>query len=251
MRIVRAIALRELRALLHTATGWWVAAGFQFLAGVFWLALVDTYAVRAAGQVFDSYAEVQLSTTDHLLAPFFGNVAILVLVVGPAVTMRLFADEARQQTRPLLASAPITAAQIVAGKFLGAFAYVFGISLSTAWMPLSLFAWSSPDVGAMVAGYLALASVGAAVCALGSLTSAVTEHPLVALVLAFSIAIALWILGWVDPDPTSWTSQLSMAPHVRELVRGALRASDLAYFVLLSGWCLFATWQRVDAWRYT
>ncbi|MCB9682002.1 MAG: ABC transporter permease subunit [Alphaproteobacteria bacterium] len=250
MRVVLAIAGRDLRALLHHATGWAVAAGFLLLAGVFWLALLDGYVVHGQEQLYDPYSSVQLSLTNHLLAPYFGNLTVLVLFVAPAVAMRSFADEVRAGTVALLATSPITAWQIVLGKYLGSLGYVLVLVAATLWMPLSLLAWTVPDPGAVVGGYLATVLLAATVVAIGTLVSATTEHPLVALVLTFALTLVLWIVGWVDPDPTSPIGQLSLAVHVQDMIHGALRRSDLSYFALLVGWCLFATWQRVLAWRY-
>jgi ABC-2 type transport system permease protein len=250
MRVVYVIARREVGALLHTATGWLVLAAFLLLAGVFWVALVDHYVSVGQDQVFDPYAVQQLSLADHLLAPWFGNLVIVVLVVAPALTMRLLADEVRHHTIELLRSSPITTAQIVLGKYLGSLA-VYGLLLAaSAALPCSLYAWASPDPGAVAAGYLALLGVGAVVLAVGLLASACTDSPLVALMLTFAVVLCLWIVGWTDPDPTSATSQLALSTHVQDLLRGALRLSDLSYFVLLVGWCLFATHQRVEAHRY-
>jgi ABC-2 type transport system permease protein len=117
-------------------------------------------------------------------------------------------------------------------------------------MPAVLAAWRAPDPGAVLAGYVTLALLGAAVTAVGVLASAFTDAQLVALVLAFAATIMLWIVGWVDPDPTSVPSRLSLSRHVQDGLRGALRLSDLTYFGALVGWCLLAAWQRVAAWRY-
>lgn len=250
MRAVWAIARREVRALLHTATGWLVLGGFLFLTGAFWLALVDNYLARSGDLAYDPYSDVRMSLVDHLLAPFFGNVAILLLVVCPAVTMRSFADEQRLGTIDLLATSPVSAWQIALGKLGGAWAFVGLLLASTLWMPLALTPFGRLDPGALLGGYLSLGLLGATLCALGTLASALTDQALVALVLSFSVTLVLWIVGWLNPDPTSLVSQVSIATHVSDMARGALRASDVAYFVLLCGWSLVALQQRVASWRY-
>lgn len=250
MSVILRIARREVQALLHTVVGWLVLAAFLGLSGVFWLALVNHYVTVASDQVFDPYAVQQLSLADHLLAPWFGNLVIVVLVVAPALAMRLLADEVRHHTIALLRTSPITTAEIVLGKYLGALAAFLGLLAASAALPLSLYAWASPDPAALLAGYLALTGVGAVVLAIGLLASASTDSPLVALVLTFALVLCLWIIGWTDPDPTSVASQLALSTHVQDLLHGALRLSDLSYFSLLVGWCLFATHQRVEAYRY-
>lgn len=251
IRPVIAIAGRDLRALFATATGWLVLGGFLLLAGVFWIALLEGYVARSQDAIFDPYAAVRSNLTDHLLGPFFGNLTLLLVVVGPAVTMRSFADEVRLHTVELLATAPLHAWQIALGKLLGAWAFVALALLAILWMPLSLYAWASPDPGAIFGGGLAVLLFGLAVCALGTLASSLTDSALVALVLSFSATLALWVAGRIDPDPTSLPSQLSLSQHLVDLVRGAVRLSDVAYFLLLAAWATFATWQRVEAWRYT
>lgn len=250
MRPAWAIAARDLRGLLHTLTGWLVLAGFQLLSGVFFLTLVDNYVARASDGMFDPFAAVHLSVAEHLLAPFFGNVAILLLVVAPAVTMRSFAEEVRGHTLDLLLTAPVGPGEVALGKLLGSFAFLVLLLVSTAWMPLWLTAYGPLDAGAVVGGYLSLALLGAALCGVGTLASVLTDSPLVALVLSFAVSLVLWIVGWLDPDPTSLISQLSLAVHVRDLSRGAVRLSDVAFFVLLTVWCWAAIRARVDAWRY-
>ncbi len=54
------------------------------------------------------------------MAPIFGTATIMLLMVVPLLSMRLIAEERRNQTLPFLLSAPVSIAQIVLGKFLGA-----------------------------------------------------------------------------------------------------------------------------------
>lgn len=250
MSVTGAIARAEVRALLRGTTGWLVVAGFQLAAGLFWLALLDAYVVRSRDRLFDPYAAARLDLVDHLLAPFFGNLTVLLLVVGPAVSMRAFAEERRRGTLDGLLAAPVRGSEIVLGKFLGGFFLVALCLLGTVWMPVSVGLWRPIDPGAVLLGYAGLLALGAATLAIGLLASAFTESPVVALVLAFATVLALWIVGWVDPDPTSVPAQLSLSRHVQDALHGSARASDLAYFTGLVGWCLLAAWQRVEAYRW-
>ncbi len=245
-----AVATREVRALLRSTTGWLVLAGFQVAAGVFWLALLDNYVVRSRDRLFDPYGAAQLDLVDHLLAPFFGNLTVLLLVLGPAVAMRAFSEERRAGTMELLLAAPVRGWEVVLGKFVGAYALVLICLATTLWMPASLAFWRAPDPGAVLLGYVGLGLLGAAVVAVGLLAAAFAESAVVALVLAFAAVLALWIVGWVDPDPTSWAGQLSLSRHVQDPIHGALHLSDLGYFAALVGWCLVAAWQRVESWRW-
>ena len=57
------------------------------------------------------------------LMPFFGFVPWVFMLLVPAITMRLWAEERRLGTIELLLTLPITRAQAVVGKFLAAWAF--------------------------------------------------------------------------------------------------------------------------------
>ncbi|MCB9664525.1 MAG: ABC transporter permease [Alphaproteobacteria bacterium] len=250
MSRVLAVAARDLRVQLRTPAGWLALAAIQALAGLFWLMLVDGYVERRADLVFDPYAAARTTLADHLVAPYLGNVAVLLLVLGPAVTMGALAEERRTGRSELLLTSPLRPAELVAGKALASLGWVALVLAGTAVLPLALGAWAPVDLGALAGGYLGLGLLGAVVVGVGLLCSAVTDRQVVALLLAYVVLMALWVVGWLDRDPTSLPSQLSLSAHLRDLLRGAVRRSDLSYLLLLTGWTLFATWQRVRTWRH-
>jgi ABC-2 type transport system permease protein len=251
MRHVWTIARREVGATLHTTTGWLVLMGVQLIAGLLFLVRLDQYLVLMADQVGNPYAAYHMTLAEQLLAPWFGNLIVMLLLVCPALSMRLFAEEMRQHTLELLVTSPAPSWSIVLGKFLGVAGYLCLALGCTAWMPLTLLAWASPDPAAIVGGYLGMVLLGSAILAIGMLASSFTENQVVALVLGFAGTLCIWMVGWLDPDPTSWASQAALGSHVQDFLVGGFRLSDLAYYLLVIGWCLFATLQRVESYRYT
>lgn len=245
------IARRELRATLSTTTGWLVLTGVLVISGLLFVIRLEQYVVTMADQVVNPYASVHFTMTDELLAPWFGNLIVVWLLVCPALSMRLLSEEARQHTLELLVTAPVPSWAVVLGKFLGVFGFLVLTLAATAWMPVSLWFWGQPDPAAIIGGYLAMALLGGALLAIGMLASAFTENQVVALVLSFAATLCFWMVGWLDPDPTSVASQLSLGSHVQEMLHGGVRMSDLAYYLLVMAWCLFATHQRLEAYRYT
>lgn len=248
MRGIQTIAAREWADLIRTPTGWWLLAGLHLVSGLFFLILVERYVVGAAeGAAGLTTGPVRVH--DHLVAPWLGNTALVLLLLGPAIAMRSLADEVRLHTLPLLLSAPLSAGQIVVGKFLGAWLWSLFALATTLWIPGWLSLHASIDVGALAAGYLALSLVAANVVAIGVACSSFTAQPAVALVLAASITLVLWVLGLTDPDPTSFTSRVALSTHVRDMLLGLVRLSDLTYLLVLPLWCLLAAHERVEAWR--
>lgn len=256
MRASLHIALRELRATLHTAVGWLVLTGFLLLTGFFWASMVSYYVLQGADLVSNPYASVQMNLSDHLLAPFFGNTIVVLMMVCPAIAMRLFAEEQRHHTLELLLSSPLRTHEIVAGKLLGALGFVGLMLLCTAHYPLSLWLWGAPDWGVVAGGYLVLLLVSAALLSVGMFFSAMTSNQIVALVAAFATTLALWVLSWAAGEGSggAWASlaeHLALSSHVEQMLRGGVLLSDLCYFAGFIGVFFLATHQRVDAHRWS
>jgi hypothetical protein len=57
-------------------------------------------------------------------------------------------------------------------------------------------------------------------------------------------------MSWVGGGPDGFWTQLSPAAHIEDLLKGAVRLSDLAYFGMFIGFFLFATHQRVEGYRW-
>ncbi len=245
------IAGRELRSIFNTTIGWLVLAGFLLVAGFLWSSMVSYYVMQSTDVVANPYAASQMSFTDYLLAPFFGNVAVVLLMLCPAISMRLFSEELKQRTLELLLTSPLSTLEIVLGKFLGAMAFVVVMLVGTFTVPVTLLFWGEPDVGALVGGYLGVLLVSGAVISMGMLFSAFTSNQIVALVWAFSAALVLWVLSWVSQEPGSIFERLALVSHVEDLLRGLVNLSDLVYFAAFIGFFLFATWQRVESYRWS
>lgn len=248
MRAIRALAARELGALVHTPAGWVVLAGFQLLAGLLFLVILDGYVARAADVLADPIGGPAQTITTHLVAPFVGNLALFLALVGPAVGHRALLTQGGG-LGPLVAVAPVSTGQVVAGRFLGTWGATLALVLPTAWMPLAVGAWAPVDLGALALGYAALAGFAAVTTALGLLAGALTDHALAAWILATAVTVGAYVVGLGALDPGPWVALVSPTPHLVGPPRGLLRASDASWFVLVTVWALFAAVQRLDARR--
>ena len=220
---VFAIARREPRSYFSTTLGWLVLSGFLFLTGFFWISMVSTYMQQELDLVYNPQAAASLNFTDHLLPPFFGNTAVVLLMICPALSMGLLADEFRRHTIELLHTSPISSGEIVLGKFLGAMGFVTVLLGASAYMPLTTLWYGQPDLLVIVAGYLGLFLLCGAMIAMGMLFSAITSKSMVAMVLTFSSGLVLWVLPWIatGDNPDSLLTQLSMMTHLEDILVGA------------------------------
>src|SRR5204862_289793 len=107
---------------------------------VFLNLLVD-YARNA--EFMDQYTGV----ADYLGGGLYGFATIILLLVMPLMTMRLFSEERKSGTLTLLLSSPASLIEIVLGKFLGLVAFMLALVALLAAMPLSLLPGCDLDPG--------------------------------------------------------------------------------------------------------
>ncbi len=255
MRNILAIADREVRGYFATPVGWVVLCIFLILTGFFFASIVTLFSAQSAELAMNPYGGPDLNVNEYLVAPFFGNVAVVLLFLCPAVTMRVFAEDRRSKALELLLTSPVSTAEIVLGKYLGAMGFIGVLLLCTAHFPLLLFWMTSPDPGVLFSSYLSVLLMSGSFVAVGVLTSAFTENQVVALLAGFGTLLMFWVISWADASSSSSTvgevlSYLSMLTHLDQLAKGLIHSRDLVYYASFIGFFLFATHQRVEAFRW-
>lgn len=250
MRIVH-IATRELGSMLGSAVGWIVLTAFNLVSGiVFFLSMVG-YSQSSEQLIATPFSGFTLTFADHLLWPFISFQALFLLFLLPGITMRQFSEEIRQRTLELLETSPVETWEIVLGKFAGAMAFVTILLGVGVWAPILLLWWTSVDPVLLVCGFAAVWLSSACIVALGLAASAATPHQVLALVVTEGIAFTLLLLaGLQDFDPTGILPLLAITPHLEDLARGLLRASDFAYFIGFIAFFLLAAHQRLALRRW-
>src|SRR5664279_1318556 len=136
MSRILTIAGRELRAYFATPVATVFIVIFLILQGALTFNL---------GQFFDR------GIAD--LNPFFTFLPWVFLLLIPAITMRLWAEERRLGTIELLLTLPITQTQAVIGKFLAAWAFCAIALLLTFPIVLTVRYLGNPDMGVIWSGY--------------------------------------------------------------------------------------------------
>jgi len=197
-----------------------------------------------------------LSVNEYLFRPVLQNMAVVALFILPMLTMRLFAEEKRQGTIELLATSPLTPLQIVLGKFSAAVA-LFVLMILAGLVNVALvwrFAEPSPDPWPVLTGSLALLLVGASFISLGLFLSTLTKNQIVAGMLAFGLALVLWIFSWFDmPTADSLmkvVSYLGITTHMEDLMKGVVDLKDLVFYLSVITFGLFLAHQSLESQRW-
>jgi ABC-2 type transport system permease protein len=225
-----AIMRRELRSYFVTPVAYVFLVIFLVLSGI-----LTFY----AGDFYDrGVADLQ---------PFFVMHPWLYLILVPAVSMRLWAEEAKSGTLELLMTLPATLWQAMLGKFLAAWFFV-GLALLLTfpiWVTVNYL--GSPDNGIIVAGYIGSWLMAGAFLAIGACLSTLTSSQVVAFILTAVVCVLLILVGQsqvldffqgaLPRRLVNGVAHLSMVRHYEAIARGVLDLRDILYFVLtIAAW---------------
>lgn len=225
-----AVMRRELRSYFVTPVAYVFLVIFLVLAGI--LTFYD-------GDFYDrGIADLQ---------PFFVMHPWLYLILVPAVSMRLWAEEAKSGTLELLLTLPINLWQAMLGKFLAAWFFIGLALLLTFPIWITVNYLGSPDNGIIIAGYIGSWLMAGAFLAIGACLSTFTSSQVVAFILTAVVCVLLILAGQSEVldffqgalprKLVNGVAHLSMLRHYEAIARGVLDVRDLLYFVLtIAAW---------------
>jgi ABC-2 type transport system permease protein len=234
MRSIVVVAKRELAGYFSSPVAYVFLVIFLLLTGFF---------TFTAGQFFER--------GEASLGSFFGWHPWLYLVLVPAVGMRLWAEERRSGTLELLMTMPITPWQAIFGKFLASWIFI-AIALALTF-PVAVTAnvLGSPDNGMIFTGYVGSLFLAGAYLAVTCMTSAMTRNQVVAFILSVVACLFLILAGfnpvtdlmvrWASPAFIDTVAAFSVVTHFDGFQKGVIDSRDLAYFLSVIGFSLFAT----------
>jgi ABC-2 type transport system permease protein len=224
MRNVPAIFRRELAGYFTTPLAYVFIVIFLVMAGIL------TFFV---GNFFErGQADLQ---------PFFAFHPWLYLVLVPALSMRLWAEERKSGTIELFLTLPIRMIEAVLGKFLAAWCFA-GIALILTFpFWLTVVYLGRPDNGVILASYLGSWLMAGALLAIGACISAMNKNQIIAFVVTAAIAFLLTVAGtpivlgllegWAPEWLVGAVAQTSLLGHFDTITRGVIELRDLVYLL--------------------
>ena len=232
-----------------------VAFIFLALAGYFFYSAVAYYSLLSFQAGRNPFLGQQLNLGEMVLEPFFGSIGIVLLLMVPLITMRLFAEEKKTGTVELLLTYPISDRGAVLGKFTAALSVVALILTGTLPAMVVLSAFTTPPWATIFSGYLGLVLMSSAFVSLGVLASSLTQNQIVAAAITFGALLLLWIIGWAQTlagqEVGSVFVYLSLVSHFESFTKGVLDSRDILYYGLFVTFFLFATLRVLESrhWR--
>jgi ABC-2 type transport system permease protein len=191
-----------------------------------------------------------------LFLPYFQYLPWYLILIAPAVGMRLWSEEQRLGTMELMLTMPLAPWHAILGKYLAAAVVLFVMLVLSFPIVWTINFLGEPDNGVIMAGFVATFFVALCFLAVTSVISAITRSQLVALLVSVAICLVLWLGGlpqvsemlmnlkggWLAAWPVlALVNAVGVMPHFTELATGKLAARDLTFFVTFIAFCLFAT----------
>jgi ABC-2 type transport system permease protein len=219
-----ALVDKELRTLFQAPIAWIIIGVFLALMGYsFTLTLFNN----------------RYATLVHI----FFQVAGLLLLIVPIITMRLLAEERRAGTLELLLTAPVKEIQLVLAKYLASMAVVLLMIGLTAAYAVVLGLYGTPEWGPIYSGYLGLALLASTLVSLGLAVSALTSNQVIAAIVTIGVSFLLWMvdtLAAMLPDALERVLiSLSLLARFTPFATGAMYASDAGFFISTTLLALF------------
>jgi ABC-2 type transport system permease protein len=214
------ITIKELKSFYDTPGGYLLSG--LFLALLYFLFLKPFFITQVAS-----------------LRDMFQWMPWMFIIFIPAITMGSFAKEYENQTIEYLLSKPLDKREIIIGKILGAFSYIFiTVLLTTPFIPL-IARLGNLDYSETFAGYLGIFLLTLTLSAIGVAVSSMFKNQITAFIVTVVVLFIMVIIGGqivsinLPLNVSNMLVNLSITEHFYTLTRGVLKASDLAYFIVL------------------
>ena len=246
MRTTLTIAGTEARRIFVSPLAWAVLAVLQGIVGFVFLSLLLDYAAHPVES--DQY----LGMSDYIGGGLYGFATILLLLIMPLMTMRLFAEERKSGSLTLLLSSPASLVEIVLGKFLGLGVFMLAALALLAIMPLTLLIGTNLDLGRIAAGLFGLLLLMGSFGAAGLFISTLTREPTIAAVTSFGLLLVVWLFGILGTRPGlvgEVFTYLGLIGHFESLRRGVFNSADVVYYLLFTVLFLWLAVLRLDSER--
>ena len=219
-----AIARKDIGHYFASPLGYVVLAVFFLVTGFFFSLIVEQ--TRSASMI-----------------PVFQNTIIVLLFITPMITMRLWSEEEKSGTAELLRTSPLTAWEIILGKYL-AVCFFFLVMLGATFVYLLIMMLAgNPDMGPVLANYMGYSLSAMVFFSIGLFASTLSENQIVSAVLTYGALLILWVMGAsassVQGPLGEVFKYLSLFEHLEDFFKGVVDLSHVFYFASLIFLSLF------------
>ncbi|MBO7292509.1 MAG: ABC transporter permease subunit [Clostridia bacterium] len=231
-----AIYRREIAAYFHTPIGYIFCAVFLALSG----------AVFSYTTLFSMKADV---------TSYFTYMLVLLVILVPLLTMKLFSEERKQKTEQLLLTAPVSLYAMVAGKLLAAYTLYAACTLLSFSSFFILYLYADVKTAVLFGNLVAILLLGLTFITIGLFVSALTENQLAAAIGTVAILLVLMMISLLNSIiPVYWIrfvlSSISVFARFQNFTQGVFDIAALFYYLSISAAFYFLTVRVFDKRRW-
>lgn len=244
------IARRESLTLFHSGLAWLLLAACAGILGWVFLSVLDPF----IGVDQDRLETLSVAALNlRLVRELFGAAAVLSMLLAPLLAARVLSSELRDGRYTLLAAAPLAPAEILLGKWLALALLLFALALLPLTLCLALASSAPVDIGLCLSATVGLWLLGLLFAAVGLFAASLSAQPAAATAIAYALLILLSIINQAETagvEALGVLDWLSWGQHLFWFLIGAVRLSDLGYFVLLTAGFLALAERQLANLRY-
>jgi ABC-2 type transport system permease protein len=186
---------------------------------------------------------------------------LILTLITPVITMRLFAQEKSSGTFETLMTTPVSDFEVVLAKFSAALFFYL-----VTWLPLLAcnfiirYYTSAPmaiDFGVLGTTFLGILLLGGLFISLGCLASAMTRSQVIAAILSLLASASLVLLANFAeklPSQTSWHAQalayFALSEQMHDFSRGVVDTRSVVFLTSSTLFFLFLTLRLVESRRW-
>lgn len=224
---------KELKSFFTSPIIWVLCGLFALISGWMFFNLFVGYVDNT--QNLPPQLQGEWDYLNQVVLQMMGNINMLLLFICPLVSMRLFAEEKKEDVLELYYASPIKESSLVIGKYLACVVSVLFIISPSFLYPILMRSVGLDDTGIYFSGFFALFMNICVYVSIGGLSSSLTRNQIVSALISFVLILGTWMLAMGSQITQNyflslWARYLSLITHYEVLAKGLLRTTDLIFY---------------------
>ena len=275
MRSAWVIGKREFKSYFATPVGYVVLGTYALISGLgfaFQFILYSFWTETPAQYEFPAVPDFE----EVFLSEYLVYCGLMMMFIGPLITMRLLAEERNQGTIEMLLTHPFRDRDIVFGKYFASLGMLLLMMLISGINLCIVYYFVDVEVEVLLFGLLSFFLMGASFLSMGLFVSSMCQSQMTAATVTFAVYFSMFMMGYMSGDmptalpiPADWplnvhafltsgyeillaiVKELPIDAHARQMAQGIFRPMDVAYYVLFIAYFMFLTFRSLEMrkWR--
>jgi len=175
------------------------------------------------------------------LEKFFSLASVLFIVLIPALTMKLFAEEKKSRTLDLLYARPVSISAIWFSKWVTTFLFIFLVILSTVIYVYTIYTTGNPkgslDGNVVLISYASLIILSAIFICSGIFASSLTGNQIIAFIIALAINFFIYYgfdltgILFLSGKQQLFITSYGLNYHMQEMQKGIVGLNSISLFI--------------------